>query len=399
MISEKEQQGFLFVSDITGYTAYLNQSELEHARGTLTDLMGVLIEASGRPLTVAKLEGDAVFSYGFADAFSSGQTFLELVETTYVRFRRAIASMVLNNTCQCNACANVRSLDLKFVVHYGKFLFQDFGDRTDLIGPDVNLLHRLMKNSVTEVLGVTAYCLYTEAAAEKLEIQDLDGLRDHEEHIEDFGAIRVVVQDMEPAYEQASATDGISLNEDEIIHVMEHEFPMNSAALWDYLTDPHYRNILIGTERQEITGRVGGRIDVGTVYQCYHGNKVTPQTIIEWTPFNRVVTEDTLPKPLIGKGIAVVELEPKAEGTLVVRKLGGLALPGWARVLGRIFLVPMIRRMQSQAFDKFVDVVTEDWERKWKGHRPRVSVEDIEKEVNIGVIGWTTTVDGPGGAT
>jgi hypothetical protein len=53
-----------------------------------------------------------VFSYAFENAFTDGRTFLDLIETTYVAFRRAIDSMVLNNSCQRNACANVSSLDL-----------------------------------------------------------------------------------------------------------------------------------------------------------------------------------------------------------------------------------------------------------------------------------------------
>lgn len=36
------QSGFLLLADISGYTAFLNESELKHARDTLTDLLGRL---------------------------------------------------------------------------------------------------------------------------------------------------------------------------------------------------------------------------------------------------------------------------------------------------------------------------------------------------------------------
>ena len=36
-----------------------------------------------------------------------GQTFVELIEDTYVAFRRAIDLMVVNTTCECNACRNI----------------------------------------------------------------------------------------------------------------------------------------------------------------------------------------------------------------------------------------------------------------------------------------------------
>ncbi|HJQ94364.1 MAG TPA: DUF2652 domain-containing protein, partial [Acidimicrobiia bacterium] len=100
-----ERVGYILIADITGYTTYLNESELEHAKETLTDLLELLIGHIKPPLVVSSLEGDAVFSYGLDPGFVSSQTFLEGIEDMYVAFRRAIELMVLNNTCRCNACA------------------------------------------------------------------------------------------------------------------------------------------------------------------------------------------------------------------------------------------------------------------------------------------------------
>ena len=52
-VNTSEQQAFLCVADITGYTGYLNASELEHAQGTLTDLLGVLVDHAGPPINPA----------------------------------------------------------------------------------------------------------------------------------------------------------------------------------------------------------------------------------------------------------------------------------------------------------------------------------------------------------
>ena len=128
----------------------------------------MLIDKPGPPLIISKLEGDAVFSYAFEGDAVSGQTFVELVEDTYVEFRKTVDLMVLNNSCQCNACANVSSLDLKFVIHHGEFLIQKVGKFEELVGPDVNLIHRLMKNSVVEDTRISAYCLYTDEARRHL---------------------------------------------------------------------------------------------------------------------------------------------------------------------------------------------------------------------------------------
>ncbi|MEA1903394.1 MAG: hypothetical protein U9N56_07700 [Actinomycetota bacterium] len=67
-----EHRGFLLIADITGYTSYLGASEIEHAQGTLTDLLELLVEHVRAPLVVSQLEGDAVMSYGFDDGFIGG---------------------------------------------------------------------------------------------------------------------------------------------------------------------------------------------------------------------------------------------------------------------------------------------------------------------------------------
>ena len=73
------------------------------------------------------------------------ETLVEIIEDTYVAFRRAMEFMVLNTTCQCNACANINTLDLKFFVHHGSYAIQKLGAHEELIGEDVNTAFRLMK--------------------------------------------------------------------------------------------------------------------------------------------------------------------------------------------------------------------------------------------------------------
>src|SRR4030066_2308229 len=138
------QSGYLLIADITGYTLYLSQSELDHAQAILTVLLELLVEHPRPPLVISRLAGDAVVSYGLQNNFYQGQTFIEMIEDTYVSFRKAIERMVLHNTCQCNACANISTLDLKFFVHYGTFGLQRLSAHDELVGSDVILSHRLL---------------------------------------------------------------------------------------------------------------------------------------------------------------------------------------------------------------------------------------------------------------
>ena len=43
------QTGFVLMADISGYTAFLGESELEHARETLTSLLEVLVDRARPP--------------------------------------------------------------------------------------------------------------------------------------------------------------------------------------------------------------------------------------------------------------------------------------------------------------------------------------------------------------
>jgi len=56
------ERGYLVIADITGYTAFLSDSELEHAEDSLKDLLDLLIDQTKPPLVISRLEGDAVIS-------------------------------------------------------------------------------------------------------------------------------------------------------------------------------------------------------------------------------------------------------------------------------------------------------------------------------------------------
>lgn len=289
-------QGFLLISDISGYTTYLNESELEHAKETLTDLLQLLVEKTRPPLVISRLAGDAVISYCLRDSFILGQTFVESIEDSYVAFRKAINLMVLNNTCQCNACMNVNQLDLKFFVHHGQFAIQHIGGHDELVGPNVNIIHRLLKNSVSEETGLKAYTLYTTAAWDRLDLgAPGKGLIRHREVYEDVGAIEALIQDMHAVWKNKREESKVKISADQVGGSAAVEIALPPEVVWSYLTDSEARNLFVGADKQVIERRQSGRVAEGTVYQCYHGDKTVPQTVLEWAPFERIVTRQESP--------------------------------------------------------------------------------------------------------
>jgi hypothetical protein len=345
----KTEHGFLLIADITGYTQYLSESELEHAHEVLQTLLELLIDHTRPPMIISRLAGDAVISYGLQDDFVSGQTFLELIEDTYVAFRRAIERMVLNNTCRCNACANIGGLDLKFFVHHGAFTRQRLDKHDELLGADVILIHRLLKNTVVEKTGFHAYALYTQSAVEKLSIEDVFAtMSEHIEEYDHLGAVRTWVQDMHPVWEEKHKTLKIEIPEDGVLFRMEKVYPLQVEKMWDVLTLPDYRALLVFSERQNILKRRGGRTGVGSEYHCFHKNgRITVQTIVDWHPFEQMTTEDTMPVPGV-TALIQLKIEPDEGGTRLVMTIS----KGHGPLLKRTINDLVARRIVPRIFEE-----------------------------------------------
>jgi hypothetical protein len=293
---QSSQDGYLLIADITGYTSFLRESELEHAKDSLRSLLDLLIEHTKPPLVISRLEGDAVISYAPAGSFLQGQTLVELIEGTYVDFRRALDLMVLNTSCNCLACRNIGNLDLKFFVHYGTFVLEPLPAYTELIGTDVNLIHRLTKNSVTEKTGYHAYVMYTGAALEHLGIPEMfEQLTPHTERYEDVGEVQSYLFDMHPIWEIRKHRYHTVVKPEDAEYKLDQDFPLPPAILWEYLTEPQFRSILFAADSQKLEDLKGGRISDGSVYICAHGNNLSTHTIVDWHPFEQYTIQSTAP--------------------------------------------------------------------------------------------------------
>jgi len=190
------QEGCLLLADITGYTAYLQGTELEHAQDVLADLLETIISGVEPPFEVSKLEGDAVFAH-MPSAMIDAPMLFDTVEATYFAFRRRLRDVVNGTTCDCNACVLIPSLDLKFVVHSGEYVVRKIARTEELTGADVVLVHRLLKGSARDIVGNDAYLVLTRAAVDAIgsDAESL-GLSKHVEHL-DVGETEVFIENLE----------------------------------------------------------------------------------------------------------------------------------------------------------------------------------------------------------
>src|SRR3954452_12672170 len=183
------QRATFLIADISGYTGYLADVELDHAQDILADLIGTVVSALRPRFKLAKLEGDAAFTYAVGETID-GSMLLDTIERCYFGFRRRRRDVRQATSCECNACSRIPDLDLKFVVHHGTTIVQKVAGRQELLGSDVVVVHRLLKNDVVETTGIAAYAVLSEApiTAAGLEPAAL-GMRPHTETYDRIGDV------------------------------------------------------------------------------------------------------------------------------------------------------------------------------------------------------------------
>ncbi len=286
-MDNKTQHGYLVLADISGYTAYLAQVELDHAHEILSDLLAVIVASLTGLFTLAKLEGDAVFAYAAEARVPRGETLLDLLETAYTRFCDRRAAAQRRTTCTCRACRALPELDLKFILHHGDYIVQNVAGIRELVGSDVNLAHRLLKNHVAEATGWRAYLLFTERVREHLglELDDLQRLTETYEHL---GSVATLSYDLRPRYQALVEARRVAVTDADAYVVTDQSCAAPPAIVWEWLNDPAKRPeyaFEAGLVFQAVA-RPGGRTGVGAQTHCLHGRKLAMvETVLDWRPF------------------------------------------------------------------------------------------------------------------
>jgi hypothetical protein len=198
------QTGYLVLADISGYTSFVATTEIEHADLALSILLEAIVEKLSGLLTISKLEGDAVFAYVEQGKLLEGKSLLELIDHTYLAFRDKADVLFRGATCACKACLAIPTLDLKFMLHHGDFIIQQVAGIRDLMGTDVNLIHRLAKNHVSESTGWKGYALFTDQVLDRMQFSRNDLFKRCETY-EHLGDVDIYCMDMHVRYEALKA--------------------------------------------------------------------------------------------------------------------------------------------------------------------------------------------------
>ena len=180
----------LFIPDISGFTKFVTETDLSHSQHIISELLSVIINQNELDLKISEIEGDAILFYRNGDPPS----FKEIINQTkkmFISFHSYLNNIEHNNVCQCGACTSVTNLTLKFITHFGELEEVSIDKFNKLIGSDVILVHRLLKNSIPS----HEYLLLTENYLNILNddlnnAEDWIKLENYEEEIKNFGTVK-----------------------------------------------------------------------------------------------------------------------------------------------------------------------------------------------------------------
>ncbi len=154
-------QGFpvtLFIPDISGFSQFIDDTEITHSQHIIAELLELLIDADSLGLSVSEIEGDAILFYRFGDA-PSLESVTAQAEKMFVSFHEHLQHYERDRMCDCQACSTTQGLSLKIVVHYGNIVTLDVKEFHKLLGREVIVVHRLLKNEIDS----SEYLLLTDA--------------------------------------------------------------------------------------------------------------------------------------------------------------------------------------------------------------------------------------------
>ena len=256
------QTGHMVLADISGYTAFVADTELEHSREILNELLEGLVRGLARHLRIGQIEGDAIFALG-PDLPEDPYAWFEEI---FIKFQRHLNAMKRVSTCPCKACMSVGTLTLKFICHWGEYLPQTFLGKETFVGNAVNQAHRLLKNKVPS----HEYLLVTQEALQRYPAAMRDRFTPHREEY-DLGVMECGWMDLAPLKKDPRADEVVKTVDAERAELtFEHVFGAPKDRIWAIITDPIARAHWMGVTRVDYEPGVKHGM-VGGEYHCIHG--------------------------------------------------------------------------------------------------------------------------------
>jgi len=141
------QPALIFIPDISGFTKFVNETGLQISRNLIADLLETIIEGNILDMTLGEILGDAVLFYRLGEP-PTVQEVVNQCKQIFLDFQNYLKIVERDTGSELGASLSDSNLTLKFVVHYGLLSVTNIRDHIKLMGKDMIIAHRLLKNNV-----------------------------------------------------------------------------------------------------------------------------------------------------------------------------------------------------------------------------------------------------------
>lgn len=157
------------IPDISGFTRFMSDTDIDFSAKVIPALLNKIIYANQINLKISEIEGDAILFY------KKGQLppFKELVEQCrlfFTKFYQQLDVVSIQYVKDRNK-DKIPELGLKIILHYGENVESvPIGNRIKLMGEDVIIAHRLLKNDIKD----DEYLLISERLLNQYSNEDIE---------------------------------------------------------------------------------------------------------------------------------------------------------------------------------------------------------------------------------
>jgi hypothetical protein len=161
-------EGTLFIPDISGFTRFVKELDIETGKEIITQLLSAMINSNKLDFNVAEIEGDAILYYKYGKAYP-----IERILSQFVLMYKAFHKKLKEISSGYPAA---RKLSIKLIVHYGPISNFSVNGFYKLYGSTVIEAHRLLKNN----LHLDSYILITDAYIKAASVPFIDSILEWE---------------------------------------------------------------------------------------------------------------------------------------------------------------------------------------------------------------------------
>ena len=155
--STPDKPALICIPDISGFTRFIAENNIDFSRKIIPPLLRKMVNSNAINLQVGEIEGDAVVFYRFGD-LPSLEELATQCKAFYINFSEQLNILMEEHADDFHKNLSSSRLSLKIVVHAAVMTSTEIKGHTKLLGEDVVVAHKLLKNSVKE----QEYVLLTE---------------------------------------------------------------------------------------------------------------------------------------------------------------------------------------------------------------------------------------------